>query len=580
MSPIALAAYESLQQHVTTLLLQVETESHILPAHLMWAIHASIIQISCTLRRNHNASQPLFRLPVEVLHQIVEFSIPMKPSTYPLLLKSSIRDSCSVLPLSHTCHQLRAMILSHRLLWRDVNGDKLSITRLLDRNANGLPLRVRSLFSNHTPGTLSAITSPLQELHLAEIHDPHLQDVNTLLSYPHPALRSLSLGFVSSPRWRKTRKNLCLSPAHFPELRRLSLLVAPFQIVGTFEWLTHLALYDITRDDLHAGVVEFITQCPSLLHLALGGPLGVQQPAELPSTVGIAVPAIQQVTLHGFDAATVQFYVTLLSHADGPSFHVIGFSGNDTSFTSSFLFPADAPDVTRLSFALHPDREGRFCQYEHSLSLTTAGPALTRRLATYGGSLYLRGLPSWMWHSHCIDPALAPGFNTIREVWFENTQSSYPWSRSGMPPYASTHTLFPPSVEEVVLVVDRSLLPFETPSLHVLPRADDRTFACPRLKIVRIAHGHPRDAHPPSPAVTALDFGPMFRDLASGAYRYLERLVLQTTPLVQVADVDLARLREHFVSVQHERVAELPRMEIRGGESAEWRCESWPGALW
>ncbi len=75
-------------------------------------------------------------------------------------------------------------------------------------------------------------------------------------------------------------------------------------------------------------------------------------------------------------------------------------------------------------------------------------------------------------------------------------------------------------------------------------------------------------------------------ELASGAYDYLEHLVLEIPHSVSVNPGELARLREHFVTAEVKVMDNMPEMDLPSYcvEQAAWpksvKSEPWPSRLW
>ena len=71
----------------------------------------------------------------------------------------------------------------------------------------------------------------------------------------------------------------------------------------------------------------------------------------------------------------------------------------------------------------------------------------------------------------------------------------------------------------------------------------------------------------------------VLEELASGAYGYIQHIVLQVTPHLSVNEADVERLREYVPTVEVERVAELPSMPV-WGDDPERSTVRWSGALY
>ena len=56
----------------------------------------------------------------------------------------------------------------------------------------------------------------------------------------------------------------------------------------------------------------------------------------------------------------------------------------------------------------------------------------------------------------------------------------------------------------------------------------------------------------------------MLEQLASGAYRYLEHLVVQLSPRFEIEDAETVRrgLKAYFETVKVERIVEMPQMAL------------------
>ena len=225
----------------------------------------------------------------------------------------------------------------------------------------------------------------------------------------------------------------------------------------------------------------------------------------------------------------------------------------------------------RLCISLHPGRHGSFRMFDHVVTMILATNECTRRVTTYPGRSRGRGGDPPLWVSQVMSSL------DIREVWIVNVASSYPWPPS---------LLVLSALETVVLVTDHTYFPAERPSLHLLPSIQDPAFNAPKLTTVRVACGysdyavaceHARDRG----EITAdkLDLRVVLEELASGAYGFIQHIVLQVTPHLSVNEADVERLREYVPTVEVERVAELPSMPV-WGDDPERSTVRWPGALY
>lgn len=135
------------------------------------------------------------------------------------------------------------------------------------------------------------------------------------------------------------------------------------------------------------------------------------------------------------------------------------------------------------------------------------------------------------------------------------------------------------------------------PSLALLPDMRDAV-SWPPITTLRIVYGygpevrnvrnHWQDAWPFQKLVPVplLILAGILGELASGAYDYLEHLVLEIPHRVSVNPGELAQLREHFVTAEVKVMDDMHEMDLPAYcvEPAAWpksvKPEPWPSTLW
>ncbi|EIW65266.1 uncharacterized protein TRAVEDRAFT_42644 [Trametes versicolor FP-101664 SS1] len=199
------------------------------------------------------------------------------------------------------------------------------------------------------------------------------------------------------------------------------------------------------------------------------------------------------------------------------------------------------------------------------------------------------------------DPLLenaATALTDARELWLADVSSptAHPPSPSQI---SSLKTIVAamPRLDTVVLANHFQAVWAEggRPSLFLLPDARDARVR-PSITTLRIVHGYgphlredwemPRDGS--APVMPPLDLTGLVDELASGAYDYLEHLVIEVPGHLRWMDVDggdIARLRTHFKTTQVRMVEETPTMALPEYcvERSAWPPDvndPWPHRIW
>ena len=478
-----------------------------------------------------------------------------------------------------TCRRLREVALNHPLLWRDVRTDMRSLVPSLLERSRNTPLRILACLFDDFQELFKIlkgnVDSRLQELHITSVGSGW-QDEGQLfavLNNRRPLLHALSVQLKAGVRSRPNCGPLILSKDDMPSLRLLALSAVPFTPRTDLPTLTHIAISDPVD---HTNVVKLLSCCPYLEDFFLSGEVKPPVSETLCDTTPLSLPPLRKVTFRRLGFRMTCRYMILLgchSPTGAPTVHFLQpVKPLSPEFTSMFLFPHRH---IRLCVEIHPDRNGKFTGYEHALSLTTSTlstspeKARTRRVGEHAGPLRVRGVPPHSWFATTLYGVRA-STPCVREVWLCN-MDAYPWPQLG-----GAATLLPTSVEMVVLLTDTAFLPDHAPSLHALPRADEAS-QWPRLKTVRIVQGG-RGSQEAEVKTTVLDLQQLLKELASGDYAYLEQLVLQTTPLIDVREEDVEQMRVYIQVVRFEQVEVLPKMLVHGPEDdASWgpNCNVW-----
>ncbi|KAI0759006.1 hypothetical protein C8Q74DRAFT_1441529 [Fomes fomentarius] len=585
-----------MEGQLTELLHQLEGGMGFLSNKKIWSIHDALVRAAVHLRTAHNARQPLFSLPVEVLSRILA-EIPGSCTRWPCVTtfwRSSGLDSGMLLPVSQTCRHLREIALNHHALWANIDLSKPRFVPALLQRSQHVPLVLAGSSMRDILPALDIVNgqSPrIRELILCGTREEHIDHIWELLEHPLPTLESFHLqGFLIV--YRKP-DSLPFTPNTTPRLRRLFLKDTPFLIKTGFPNMTHLALSGIALSNVHDRIARILSRCPRLESVVLDDLLSETIPDAAVIKAPLPLEHLRRVTLHELPSKAHQYYQALLQpRGHDTSYHLLGYFG--VQAVPLNFFPSSSQTPVQLSVSLHPSRTGNFLSYEHAVAITLTTEETTRRLATYGGHLRDNAYSSPLWIGQVV-PTLAS--LDIREAWLLNASAAYPRPRreAATAPPASSATLLEglSTLESVVIIVDHTYNVIKRkPRLNLLPSSRDPAFKMPHLSTVRIVHGYSDHSlalrfaeergYGTEPENDVLDLTPLLEDFASGEYDYIKHLLLQTTPQLEVEETQLERLRMLVPSVRFERIDQLPSMPLRGEDPERTlkECAHWPGSIW
>ncbi|KAI1784710.1 hypothetical protein LXA43DRAFT_1041286 [Ganoderma leucocontextum] len=586
------------QQNAESFLERLQHEAKFLSYEQIESINNALAKATVVLHQAHNERSPLFKLPVEILHKILELvpdSCTKRWKRYHPFWRNTLVDSSMLIPVTHTCHRLREVALAHPHLWAtfQTSFKKPSLIRQMATWGKHAPLNA----VGSDIGILNDLPPKIRfrSIHLYDIAK-HCNNIRAFVEQSSSvALSSFSLLCNETYDWDSKEAALPLSLAHASNIRDLTLDEVRALPDNGFLSLTHLALLNVSAHDFHARVISFIRECPRLQSVALSefslqfeGEDVTNDPAPIP------LNHLKHVTLIDFSPDALRYYLALLQPGVcGSSVEILGYHARDRSFPRRFLLPPDSQErQTQVTVCIgaHPTGLG-----DYSVSLTTVFAHTTRRIASWMLQLGTNGIPSFQWPSMVFsDHATSPW--TVDEVWLYGVgSSSSPWKRSPL-------QLFP-RARTVVLVAEGGSHHDGRPNLRLLPFmrvADSETESDSEpigITTLRIVHGFREydglcefacsngadsghacrgEAHR-----ERVPLGRLIRDLSSGGYGYLRHFVLQVTPHIYVDGKELEVLRNvgNFETFRFERIKEVPDMPghsdpaYRGGER-------YPGALW
>lgn len=550
------------------------------------------------LHRAHNDRSLLFKLPIEILHNILEL-VPI-PCTrrwkhYHPFWYDSLADSSMLMPVIHTCRRLREVALAHPVIWTTFQASfkKLALARQMATWSAYVPLNA----VGSDVGVLNGLppNTRFRSIHLYDI-GKDCRNVRALVEqFSSPTLSSFSLLCDEKYDWDAKESSQPLSLVRATNLRHLVLDEARALPNKGFLKLTHLALLGLLTPKLHARFTGFIRECPLLESVALSDfSLADEDAPNNPAP--IPLHHLRHVALIDFSPNALSCYLTLLQpRVRGSSVQVLGYRARDTSFPHRFLLPPDSDPQqgqtqAKVCIGMHPTGVG-----DGSISLTTVFAHTTRRIASWVPQLRLNGIPTFQWPSivfagHATSPW------TIDEVWLYGLgSSSKPWTCSPL-------KLFP-RARTVVLVAEGGTHHGGPPSLHLLPSVHDagcnsqsEAGELVGITTLRLVHGfkeydgfckfaasHGASGHS-CRGETRYDHLPLKRliqDFRSGGYGYVKHFVLQVTLHINVdgRELDVLRNLGNFETFTFERIDELPDMP--GHSDPAYRGSGrYPGALW
>ncbi|RPD59390.1 hypothetical protein L226DRAFT_219533 [Lentinus tigrinus ALCF2SS1-7] len=532
-----------------------------------------------------NARVPFCALPIDILNQIMEaITDPLELSKedadfrFEPFWLSAARNSDMLVPITRTCRYLRKVALSNPLLWKTLTTHSTPSIPFsqLQRLCDGVPLTLVVAPSKDFTNILDAFypshAHHVRELHFTEIGHRHINYVRSLMQHSTPALTSYAFcgrtGDIS--KWPTHELPLPLTSAAL--LRDLYIRDVPLLPSIALPHLTHLALSKIEMRGLHTAVANVLSLCPNLEALVLAQLFQID--SATPDPQPLHMKKLRRLTLYGMTQTSLQYYLTLLPR---------GSPQSATQLLSSFETASVLPNgtfenTTRIAFTYARPATPSFSRPHHTeLTMTTPDRVvhvvqeLMNRSPLSGLQYALGG-----WYEGLS--VHSARLSQVREVWFTNM------CRANAEESQVVHSIVAllPALETLVITEEYAgnVHPV-SPNLSLCPSAHDPSFQSRRLKNLRIACGLSSRSDPThSYVLYALLFADMLAQLKTGAYDYLEHLVVLAVRQLVISEADLAQLREHFSTVKAEYVDVLPGMPVPACCNEPRAGIKWTGALW
>lgn len=546
---------------------------------------------------------PVLDLPIEVLHRILEY-VPEQENKVGVWLSSMV-DTTMLLPISQTCRRFRDITLSHSTLWQSVKIGVDPKARQLARDAifrsRTRPLTAELSLSSESDTDVDweemeaiwpEVAARVRELHLVftfkERADPPWDPV---FDRSYPQLESFSL-------WDATAHEI---PTPFPplahgltsHLRRLNLQSVMVLPHCEFPTLTHLALGDVSA--VHAAIIGLLGRCPKLESLIIRNIRRRAMPDQewdKYQDISGSLPHLRRVLLQDLRDTVFPFYLYKLpKHPHGYSLQVTGI----TAFTrfcdaAEILLNHSVAPVKTIHIGLEPSRWHPTEPTDfYAPSVAFLGSQSVVRVGTSTRLAAERSVdgPDWLRHTLRDKSAL----QSVSEVWVENWRPKW-WEAFEEPLRTNIAALS--ALEVVSIVMDQSRGCSE-PDLRILPDGRDPAFDSPRLKTVRLVYGYDREVEyrrivdtgqyedllKPH-EVKQLSLSKVLDQLKTGAFAYLERLVLCAALHFTFDEAELVELRKYVPQVDVEYSEEMHRMplpEYAREPEASGRLEYWNGVF-
>ncbi|RDX51477.1 hypothetical protein OH76DRAFT_294627 [Lentinus brumalis] len=534
------------------------------------------------LRETVNARVPLCALPVEILNHIMEAipdTLDKQPIGFQPFWHSAARDITMLVPVTSTCRHLRTVALSNPLLWSTVDTRSNSAFIAQTRISDSVPLAVLVTpskdFTDILDGFYPSHAHQVRELHFTDIGHRHINYVQSLSKFSSPGLMSCSLCGRTGDLFKWPTHSFLLPTTATAALRDLYIRGVPLLPSSPLPHLTHLALCDIHMQGLHPAIANFLSLCPSLESLVLSK----LADGAVPDPQPLHMEKLRRLTIHNLPQAALQYYLALLPSTPSQSATQILYTrdaavGSDIArWMSHRAFQAD----TRLAFTRQV-----YNRSWHDDAIAVVSPdqvahvSQTERLTSGQDT---QGI--WDRYAELITHSTT--LPCVREVWVTNV------SRVRDHKFAILHSIVAslPALEMLVLKDNRHAghTTFISPDLSLCPSALDPSFKAHQLKSLRLIYGLlPESSSRHTYVLYALSFVDMLAQLRTGAYDYLEHLVLQVVRQLVINESDLSQLREHFSTVEVEYVDVLPDLPLPAycnePRAGPYGSGCWEGALW
>ncbi|OJT04931.1 hypothetical protein TRAPUB_4273 [Trametes pubescens] len=539
-------------------------------------------------------------MPTELLQNIMAF-IPdaeEAPSSnvLPPIWHAAVYNTAMLIPISQTCRRLRQVALGCPTLWTSLTDGPPARARerarMFAQRSRLAPLKVylpigRGVHEYDLTGIVEGSPSlpwPIQELHVADLPSRNtIEDLELMFTTrPQPLLESLSVQFCDNPLNREDQYHFGvpgLAPEHFPRLQRLSLGSCDLVNKDIMASLTHLALHSITVYQVHKKIESILSACHVLESLHLEQIEDLFSPPE---------PPPEEVTVHEFYHQTP---AALRSCRGLRRVALLNMYG----YLASFIVSLVLSDQRGLALQLHDIRTSPNPAVPDDLLIGTSQLAIgnylyrrnSHRPSPWGITALTRER-TFRATATVLEDAIAPlggyeqALTSVHELWLVDLPPGY--EEDTLPEDAAlmlkTAIASMSALETVVLANHIQLTEMGTacPSLHLLPDIREAV-PWPPISTLRIVYAYTHALAPP------LDLTAILEELASGAYDYLEHLVLEIPPSFRIDAGDIERLRGNFKTVEMRVIDEMPEIALPAYcvEPAAWpgnARESWPCRLW
>ena len=551
----------------------------------------------------------MFKLPIEILQKILEqvpVPLPTEPYNFRPFWYTSAMNTDTLMPVLQTCRQLRRIALSHLSLWNTISTTlrHYPFPHVHLQNDCEIPSIAIFDYDNHSRNdpldSVDEILDPhrIQELHICNLRiqsppDDIVAKIHRYFSAGLPLLESLSISrlfTIPDWEWEETPvyEDECPFPLNdAPILRHMMLEDVSFIPQNAFPYLTHLTLRDICFPGCHIKIANLLSRCPNLENLIICSPCDadlLDLSERCPPSLNLSHLCRVTLKLPQECDPTIDFYLSLFP-LDSPAcqpatFQILDLPEmDDASGLGQMLSRITKAEASHLSLVLLPRPEYSSECYVY-FSVSAAGPKGTFHVLT---KLFLD--PDAFPQPFPFLDAILCGcvhLRAVREVW---VTSIPPWVgtlvRHDMTEHYRSAIAALPALETVVMVV-AAVGPQLDVDLGMLPSARDPGFASPKFKTLRIVNGS--GAHTDRGPVEKVRLTKLLNQVGTGAYGYIENVVLQMTRRLAVNRKDLARLEAHFGRVTFQRIDSMPTMPLPeyctepyagpGGSS------TWHGSLW
>lgn len=555
-----------------------------------------------------NARRPFLSIPTELLQAIMEFiPDPVDLRTWVMywpVWHATARDSTMIVPISQTCRRLRSTALGCPSLWKSFPWSPHSRSHQLIQRSQGMPLKVLLPIQEFSTLDLTLadaaadIEASTKELEIANF--PYSKTTDALCSRSFRMLESLTIQWTLETNslnamWPEGNI-LLLTKDCAPRLRRLAYSSGSLASLDILWQLTHLALHSVMESRIHEGITTMLSACHALESLHLEGVTdfdhqlnwaGVYRPLPTPSPL-LGCRLLRRVALVLLKARLASFILSLLAEQSTLAVQLLDMRlvGDANVSYPPRLLPGGISKaiIGRYPRPSWPSERGppfvwgiTLSSLEHTVRRT--GEALTDII----DMLYREGAGSG-------------AFEDVQELWLADV---FPTACDG------PNALHSPEADQIRALIQcmsglecvTLVNQFQSPwtgapsSLRLLPDAREDGRFGPRPATVRIAYGYgeyvvERWSEPRPklvPAVPPLDLTGILEELATGAYSYIEKLVIEVPRRVDVDMGDIEQRRARVGTVELKVVDSTPTMEFPeycAEPAAILSDEPWPYRIW